>query len=453
MVEATRGRTEEVFMLSATDNQTLTRVGKGTPMGEFLRRFWTPVLLSEEIPEPDSPPVRVRIFGENLVAFRDTAGEIGLLEELCPHRQTSLFFGRNEEGGLRCVYHGWKFDVHGSCLDMPTEGPESNFKDKVKMLSYPAYDKGGLIWAYLGPLEHMPPELPAFRFMDIPHEYRMHTKYLRECNFLQALDGGIDSVHTNFLHAGLDRYRRNEDFNERARGSEDLDLKYRTVDTAPQFFARRTSYGLLVASRRTVANEGNYYWRFNQFLTPWYSMTPRGGGGHAFVPIDDYNSWSFNLESRVDRPFRDDERQRAHTGIAADPDLAGGIHMNQRVPGTYRAAARLENDFLIDREVQRTKNFTGVVGTGTQDSMAQISMGAIVDRTKEHLGITDVGIIQARRLLLDEVKQLEDGVSPPEAWSPESYSVVGIQFVEDQSVTFDECIQRHWDQLHAPLTT
>jgi len=440
-------------MLSEADNQTLTKVTRGTPMGQFLRRFWTPILLSRELPEPDCPPIRVRIFGEDLVAFRDTKGQVGLLEELCPHRQTSLFFGRNEEDGLRCIYHGWKFDVTGQCVDMPTEGPESNFKSKVKIISYPARDCGGLIWAYLGPIEAMPPELPSFRFMDVPPEYRLHTKYLRECNFLQALDGGIDSVHTNFLHAGLDRYQRNEDFNERARRSDDLDLRYRTIDKAPKFFARRTSYGLLVASRRTVEDEGNYYWRFNQFLTPYYSMTPRGGGGHAFVPLDDYNCWSFNLESRVDRPFTEEERERAHSGIAADVDLAGGIHMNRRIPGSFHAAANLANDFLIDREMQRTKNFTGVVGTGTQDSMAQITMGPIVDRTKEHLGITDVGIIQARRLLLDEIKQLKDGVSPTEATTPESYSVVGIQFVEDQSVTFDECIERHQDEIYAQLTT
>ena len=438
-------------MLSATDNETLTRVGPGTPMGEFLRRFWTPVLLQQELPDPDCPPVRVRIFGEDLVAFRDTEGRVGLLEELCPHRQTSLFFGRNEESGLRCIYHGWKYDVHGDCVDMPTEGPESNFMGKVKIRSYPARDGGGLIWAYLGPKESVPPQLPAFRFMDVPPEYRLHTKYVRECNFLQAIDGGIDSVHTNFLHAGLDRYRRDEEFNQRVAGSSDLDLRYRTIDTAPQFFAKRSGYGLLVASRRTVADEGKYYWRFNQYLTPYYSMTPRGGGGHAFVPIDDTNCWSFNLESRVDRPFTGEERERAHAGIAADPDLAGGIHMNERIPGTYRAAANLENDFLIDRGMQRTKNFTGVVGTGTQDSMAQITMGAIVDRTKEHLGITDVGIIQARRLLLEGVTQLQDGLPPREAWSPEAYSVVGIQFLEDQSVTFDECVERHRDQLYATL--
>ena len=177
-------------MLSDEQTEMLTRVGPGTPMGELLRRYWTPILLHEELPEPDCPPVRVRIFCEDLVAFRDSHGRLGLVEERCAHRQTSLFFGRNEEGGLRCPYHGWKYDMAGNCIDMPTESPESNFKDKVKLISYEVRDGGGLIWAYLGPREFMPPELPQFRFMDVPDEHRLHTKYLRECNFAQAIDGG-----------------------------------------------------------------------------------------------------------------------------------------------------------------------------------------------------------------------------------------------------------------------
>ena len=439
-------------MLSAEQTEMLTRVGKGTPMGEVLRRYWTPILLSEELPEPDCPPVRVLIFGEELVAFRDTQGRVGLLEEFCAHRQTSLFFGRNEESGLRCIYHGWKYDVTGACVDMPTETVDSNFKNKVQLTAYPARDRGGLIWAYLGPKDMPVPELPRFRFMDVPKENRLHTKYLRECNFAQAIDGGIDSVHTNFLHVGLDRYWGTQSYDERAKGSNDLDLLYRTADTAPKFLTKRMEYGLLVGSRRSIPDEDRYYWRFNHFLMPFYSMTPRGGGGHAFVPLDDSNCWSFNLSFRPDRPFTDEEREVAHAGVAKDPDLAGGIHMNERIPGTFRTVRNLSNDFLIDREMQRTKNFTGIPGTGTQDSMAQISMRAIADRTKEHLGITDIGIIQARRLMLQEAIDLLEGIEPKTPRAHDAYAITGVQFVEDADVSFEECVERRYAEMYAAPT-
>jgi phthalate 4,5-dioxygenase oxygenase subunit len=437
-------------MLSVEQTEMLTRVGPGTPMGDLLRRYWTPVLLLEELPEPDCPPVRVRIFCEDLLAFRDTDGRVGLIEEHCAHRQTSLFYGRNEESGLRCAYHGWKFDVTGACVDMPTESAESNFKGKVRLTAYPARDAGGVVWAYLGPKELEPLELPQFRWLNASPEYRLHTKYLRECNYAQALDGGIDSVHTNFLHSGLDRYRRNEAFFERTkRESGDLDLYYRNIDSAPKFMVKRMDYGLLVGSRRDVAAEAKYYWRFNHFLMPFYSMTPRGGGGHAFVPIDDHNCWSFNLSDRTDRPFTEDERAEAKAGIAKDPDLAGGIHMNETIPGTYRALRNLHNDFLIDREMQRTLNFTGIPGTGTQDSMAQISMGPIENRMKEHLGVTDIAIIQSRKLMLQQAMDLREGIEPSEPWAADAYSIVGTQFVEDRDITFDECIARQHGALYA----
>jgi phenylpropionate dioxygenase-like ring-hydroxylating dioxygenase large terminal subunit len=439
-------------MLSVDQTEMLTRVGPGTPMGDLLRRFWTPILLHEELPEPDCPPVRVRIFGEDLVAFRDTAGRLGLIEELCAHRQTSLFFGRNEEGGLRCPYHGWKYDVAGNCIDMPTESPESNFKDKVKLLSYGIRDGGGIIWAYLGPKDLMPPELPGFRFQDVPEDHRLHTKYLRECNFAQAIDGGIDSVHTNFLHAGLDRYRKTPEYQTRIKGSTDLDLLYRTSDSAPKFMCKQMEYGLLVGSRRNIETEDKYYWRFNHFLMPFYSMTPRGGGGHAFVPIDDHHCWSFNLTSRVDRPYTEEERARALDGIAQDHDQAGGVHMHGGlIPGTYKTIRNRANDFLIDREMQKNLNFTGLPGTGIQDSMAQVTMGPIANRTKEHLGVTDIAIIQSRRMMLAAAIALREGTEPSEPLAPEFYSIVGVQFVEDKDVTFEECIERQRPHLYATL--
>ena len=189
-------------MLSREENELVTRVGEGTPMGNTLRRYWIPALLSREIAEPDGPPTRVRLLGEDLVAFRDSEGRIGLLDELCPHRRASLFFGRNEDCGLRCVYHGWKFDVSGACIDMMNEPEENDFRHKVRLTAYPTAELGGIIWAYLGPVEHMPP-LPKFAWTQAPESHRHVTKVIQECNWLQGLEGGIDTSHAPIMQMAV----------------------------------------------------------------------------------------------------------------------------------------------------------------------------------------------------------------------------------------------------------
>src|SRR5581483_3334931 len=245
-------------MLSREDNALLALAGPGTPMGALMRRYWAPFLLSSELPEPDCPPVRTTLLGEKLVAFRDSSGQVGLLDEHCPHRGASLFFGRNEECGLRCVYHGWKFDLEGRCVDMPNEPPESNFKDKVRTTAYPCRERGGIVWAYLGPPEHVP-ALPEFEFLTVPDEQRYITKRIQECNWLQSLEGGLDSSHIGFLHRG--NY------------SDDLgDIYY--GDPAPKFFVVGRDYGQLVAARRNVAGGGQYNWRLTPWIVPWYMMIP-----------------------------------------------------------------------------------------------------------------------------------------------------------------------------------
>ena len=186
-------------MLSREENALLTRIGPGTPMGEVMRRYWIPALLAREIPEPDGPPVRVRLLGEDLVAFRDSEGKIGLLDEFCPHRRASLFFGRNEECGLRCVYHGWKFAVDGSCVDQMNEPEENQFKHKVRLTAYPTCELGGLVWAYMGPAEKIPP-LPKFAWTQAPETHRHVSKVIQECNWLQGLEGGLDTSHAPILH-------------------------------------------------------------------------------------------------------------------------------------------------------------------------------------------------------------------------------------------------------------
>src|SRR5437867_4202726 len=196
-------------MLGPEDNALLTQSGPGTPMGGLMRRYWVPFLLSSELPEPDCSPVRVTLLGERLVAYRDTDGRVGLLDVHCAHRGASLFFGRNEESGLRCVYHGWKYDLEGRCIDMPNEAPESNpstplrtsFKEKIHLKAYPCRERGGMVWTYMGPRELMP-GLPELEWAVVPEGQSFASKRLQECNWLQAMEGGIDSSHISFLHGG-----------------------------------------------------------------------------------------------------------------------------------------------------------------------------------------------------------------------------------------------------------
>ena len=186
-------------MLTPAENELLTRIGPGTPMGSMFRRYWLPALLSEELPDPDGTPVRFRLMGEDLVAFRDSGGGVGVLEEHCPHRQASLALGRNEEGGLRCIYHGWKFDRSGVCLDIPTEPPELRFKEKMRARAYPARESGGLVWTYMGPPELDPP-FREFQWLSQPAGFFKEFKTLEECNYAQAIEGGLDEAHTPILH-------------------------------------------------------------------------------------------------------------------------------------------------------------------------------------------------------------------------------------------------------------
>jgi phenylpropionate dioxygenase-like ring-hydroxylating dioxygenase large terminal subunit len=188
-------------MTSARENETLARTGAGKPMGELFRRYWLPVLLAEELPGPDCPPVRVKVLGERLIAFRDTGGRLGLMDEFCAHRGVSLWFGRNEENGLRCSYHGWKYDVTGQCVEIPSEPDNPRLCQRMKLKCYPLVERGGVLWTYLGPAERQPAQ-PAYEWIDVPPAQRHVSKRLQECNYLQAMEGGLDSIHSTFLHRG-----------------------------------------------------------------------------------------------------------------------------------------------------------------------------------------------------------------------------------------------------------
>ncbi len=383
-------------MLSLEDNERLTRVGAGTPMGNVFRRYWLPALLSFELPEPDGAPKRLRLLGEDLVAFRDTTGAIGIVDAYCPHRRAPMFLGRNEHCGLRCVYHGWKFDRSGQCVDVPTEPSDSKFKNNVRILSYPAFEGGGIVWAYMGSKENMPAP-PDMELVRAPASHRFVSRTVQDCNYLQALEGGLDAAHAQILHninvgdlSWLKDYDR----------------------ITPKLDVTLTDYGFQYRGIRVVDNR--YWVRLYHYIMPVTQLRGRIAPvrgkafripaicGHAWVPNDDVTCSVFNFMYSADPavPMTED--------YARESENDDGRGMDDLLPD-LRLKRNLANDFLIDRELQKTKTFTGIKGVNTQDVAVQEGMGAIVDRSKEHLGSTDKAVIAMRRLLLEAVKAVEDG--------------------------------------------
>jgi len=376
-------------------------------MGELFRRFWLPAMLPSEVPEPDCPPVRLRLLGEDLVAFRDTNGQIGVVEAHCPHRGASLFFGRNEECGIRCVYHGWKFDSTGACVDMPSEPAESNFKSKVRITAYPAREHGGVIWVYMGPPE-LEPEVPQLEWSLVPDSHRTVSKWYQETNYLQGYEGDIDSSHASFLHSYLDPSRSPDDRTIRA------DLK--AMDRAPKLIANDTDYGFRYGARRRIGDD-LYNWRVTQALLPTYSLIgflDFPAGGRAWIPIDDNRTMTFYFSYHPDRPLTESDLAIRKTGRAFPPHL---------IEGTFNPLRNRENDYLIDRELQRSTTYSGIHGVNDQDRAVQESMGPIYDRRREHLGSSDLAIMSARRRLIQAARDLEQGVEPYAAHHGEVYRV------------------------------
>jgi phthalate 4,5-dioxygenase oxygenase subunit len=383
-------------MLSREDNELLTRVGPGTPIGELFRRFWLPALLPHELPTPDCDPVRLRLMGEDLVAIRDTHGRLGVFAENCPHRGASLFFGRNEEGGLRCVYHGWKFAVDGRCLEMPNEPAESDFKHKVRATAYPAAEWGGLVWVYMGPPE-LKPELPQIEWCLLPDSHRYLGKWIQEANYMQGFEGAVDSSHVSFLHAVADPTHAPHN----VASAHHLWIQ----DKAPRLSVQETDYGYVYGSRRTTTN-GNYYWRLTQWLLPTFTLVPTPVWpmtGVAFIPMDDENTWIFGYGWHPDRPLSEAERAQFDAGLSTTPKV---------IPGTFRPVVNRDNGYMLDRARQRAGDFMGVPGVQNQDRAIVESMGPILDRRKERLGTSDVAVIAARRILLRLARQLRDGHEP-----------------------------------------
>ena len=378
-------------------SETLVRTGTGTPMGNLMRRYWVPILLSREIAEADGPQQRVQILGEKLLAFRDTAGEVGLIDEFCSHRGASLYFGRNEENGIRCAYHGLKFARSGECVDVPS-APQACKHMGIK--AYPCIERAGIVWAYLGPKDKQPAP-PDVEWCGLPASHVFVSKRLQECNYLQAMEGGIDTSHVSYVH----RYEVDEDPMHQGTKAND----YIKADGNVVFDIEKTDFGLTLYGRRN-GEPDSFYWRITQWLFPWFTLIPPFGehalGGHVWVPIDDHHCWAWSINFKPERPLTGEERAHMEAGK--------GIHCEYEPGDTFRPKANKDNDYLIDRQAQKDKRaYSGVFGFSMQDASLQESMGPIQDHAREKLLPTDRAIVMARRMLYDAAVGLQQGSEPP----------------------------------------
>jgi len=409
-------------MLSHADNALLTHTGPGTPMGDLMRRFWMPALLSEELPERDGPPRKIKVLGEDLLAFRRTDGRVGIVEPHCPHRGANLYFGRNEECGIRCSFHGWKFDVDGNCVDLPTSPPESSYKDTIKLLAYPVREWADMIWVYMGPRETMP-ELPQLELGLVPAAHRYVSKKRQDCNWVQSLEGAIDTAHFSFLHAiptkdeavRVDILRKTSAIGQEG-GLADRS-RWVTDDPRPRFRIQGHDAGLVIgAARKTDTTD--LYWRIAQYLAPNHALVPVAFPGEVYhgqtwVPVDDASCWVYTYSWTPDRPLTNAERTK----------YAAGLSLHAETDEHYVPKKNMHNDYMIDRELQKTLSYTGIAGVSDQDAAIQDSQGAIQDRTREHLGPTDVGIVEFRKLVMGAARALQRGEAPRAAAASQRYAV------------------------------
>jgi phthalate 4,5-dioxygenase len=406
-------------MTTGEQNDFLIRTGPGTPMGELLRRYWIPALLAQELPAADAPPVRIKLMSERLLAFRDTAGRVGVVDEFCAHRGVSLWFGRNEEYGLRCPYHGWKYDITGQCVEIPSEPEESGFCKKIKLKSYPCVELGDVIWIYMGPGNLQPP-LPAFEWAKVPQSHRFVSKRTQDCNYLQAMEGGIDSAHVSFLH----RHDLRSDALHVGEGAE------LTRATDVRFEVVETRGGMIIGVRRP-APQGQLYWRITQWIMPFHTMIPPYGdnalNGHAWVPIDDESCMTWCFTHHPTRALSEHELDVMRGG--------GGIHV-RLMPGSFRPVINRDNDYMIDRAAQRAgKTYCGVAGIAMQDAAIQESMGPVQDRGKENLVSTDNGVIMARIRLRKAALAASQG-KEPDGVDPATHVVRSASIVLPEHVSF-----------------
>lgn len=394
-------------MLTAKENKALTEVGKGKPMGEFMRRYWIPAAKSEQIPARGGAPVRVKLLGEQLVLFRSRDGGLGLIDEFCPHRRASLAYGRNEQGGLRCLYHGWKVACDGRVLESPPEPPARTFAKKLSVASYPAREAGGLVWTYMGPREQEPP-FPKFPWLELPPDRLLVIKMYQATNYLQGVEGDLDPAHPNYLHRDFEL-----DDNKSWAGAGWQSIADIMSDGSPEIECEETPYLMRHVAIRETADPNSKYVRIFEWVAPFYCYIATGAHESqlfkAWHPIDDNSCFTFYVHFDPDRPL-DTEAIYANWG-------------HRTSPPDYKTVHTVANMHLQDRELMERGNFSGVIGASIQDRAMQEGMGPICDRSKEHLGTSDKAVIFYRRLLLKKLGDLTEGKPLP---------------AHDASLTFDQ---------------
>jgi phthalate 4,5-dioxygenase len=409
-------------MLSREDNERLVRVGKGAPLGDLFRLYWIPCLPSAHLAS-DGQPKRIRLLGEDLVAFRDSEGRVGLVDQACPHRGAPLIFGRNEDCGLRCVYHGWKFDVTGAVTDMPAEPARSRLKEHVRIKAYPCRERSGMLWTYMGPDAANPPPLPNLEWNLVPPEQVHVSVRVQECNWLQAVEGEIDSAHAPLLHGRLD-----------AQGTTSAWIQKR--DLRPTFECIKQNFGMSIAARRNY-EENTLYWRVNQFLMPFYTLVPPLSpfpdlSGHAWVPIDDENTLCIMFSYHPSQPLLPRTRQVFEEGHKGRESGHASRHALVQHPVTvpyagYWTKYNPQNGFQFDYQSQQTTWFSGLPGLWVQDGACQSGVSPIFDRTKENLCSSDTGIAMTRRLLLETLGAYRDhGTKPKGVTDPDVFMVRAV---------------------------
>lgn len=427
-------------MISEKDNRLLTEVQLGAPMNALIRQYWIPALLTRDAPEAGGLPLRVRLLGEDLLFFRSREGELGLVGAYCPHRGASLYFARNEDCGLRCVYHGWKFNAKGDCVDLPNETRAVDFKNRVKLTSYQVREKGGIIWAFLGD-QSRAPALPALEWLDLPANQVHLSMRIQRCNWLQALEGEIDTSHAGILHSRVD-----------GAGANAWD-KVGAGYASPDLEVEATDYGVMIASRRAL-REGKCYWRVNQFMLPFFTIVPPSGSepdinGHAWVPIDNHHTLCVMYSYKPTEPYSE-RREKLYTQGARGREpghatKAGLLPFDPRKPyGMYWPKYSIDNDFGLDPGLQDSKYFSGMAGLWPQDAGVQESMGPIADRTKEHLCSSDLGIIRVRKVLKEVALDIAEGKRRHRSMDdPNVYQVRSVGIVIDANAEWKSACFPH----------
>ena len=406
-------------MLSKDDNELITRVGPETRGGALLRRYWYPVLKADAL-EADGAPQKVRLLGENFVAFRTGDGRVGMLEELCPHRRASLVLARNEECGLRCLFHGWKLDLDGRVVDAPSEPADRvSFVNKVRTRRVAVRESSKLIWAYIGPGE--PPQFPDFEFTALPLDHIQIAEVPGRCNWVQLAEGQLDSAHISHLHASAS-----------ATGVAGL-ARLTLADRAPRFDVEPTSWGMHAAATRSL-NDHERYTRVTEFVMPSWEFIPRptAPGTRAYddmprfvvhqTPVDDVTTIVWYINWHPDRPISYEE---ARWTVWNDEYLSV---IDEPLMGQ-------------DRAKMKAGHMTGINNLLTEDMIVAETMGPIADRTGEYLGSSDAAVARFRRLFLEAIYDQERGNVPRGCSGNEPYPrIAGVGVMHPAAADWRDCI-------------